>query len=328
MTPTIYREQEADLEDLAGSKVAVVGYGNLGRSIALNLRDSGLDVVVGNPDDDYRTRAESEGFEARDISAAVPGADVVLVLVPDEVMPACFAQDIAPNLRRGAAVCFASGYVLAYGLVTPPPGVDVLLVAPRMLGEEARRCYQSGTGYWSYVSVERDETGRGRDRLLAIAAAAGALRRGALELPAKQEALLDLFVEQAPGAVFGIAIQLAFQLGVEAGLPPEAMVLELYLSGEMARTFQTFADHGFFPSIGAHGLTATFGGFLSTLALDRDAMERHFRQTLDQIRDGGFAQRFQQEQEAGYPTVGAIQSLLTGDDPMTAAEQNVRKAVG
>jgi len=328
VTPTIYREQDADLEVLAGSKVAVVGYGNLGRSIALNLRDSGLDVVIGNPEDGYRAHAQSEGFEALDIAAAVSGADIVLVLIPDEVMAGCFAEDIAPNLRAGAAVCFASGYVLAYGLVTPPPGVDVLVVAPRMLGEQTRRCYESGTGYWSFVAVEHDETGRGRDRLLAIAAAAGALRRGALELPAEQEALLDLFIEQAPGAVFGVAIQLAFQLGVEAGLPPEAMVLELYMSGEMARTFQTFADGGFFPSVSAHGLTATFGGFLSTLALDREAMERHFRQTLDQIRDGGFAQRFQQEQEAGYPTVGAIRSLLTGDDPMTAAEQNVRKAVG
>jgi ketol-acid reductoisomerase len=327
VSPTIYREQDADPEVLTGSTTAVVGYGNLGRSIALNLRDSGLQVVVGNHDDDYRALAESEGFRVLDIGAAVAAADLVLVMLPDEVMPGCFETEIAPSLRTGAAVCFASGYVLAFGLVTPPSGIDVLLVAPRMLGEEARRCYESGTGFWSYVSVERDETGRARDRLLAIAAAAGALRRGALELSAKQEALLDLFVEQAPGAVFGVAIQLAFQLGVEAGLPAEAMVLELYMSGEMARTFQTFADGGFFPSVGAHGLTATFGGFLSTLALDREAMEGHFRETLEQIRDGRFAKRLQQEQEADYPTVGAIQSLLTGDDPMTAAERSVRKAV-
>jgi ketol-acid reductoisomerase len=285
-------------------------------------------VIVGNRDDDYRARAASEGFAVTDPAAAVAEADIVMVLLPDEIIPACFAGDLAPNLRPGTALCFASGYVLAFGLVEPPPGTDVLLLAPRMLGEEARRCYEAGTGYWSYVSVERDETGRGLDRLLALAAATGALRRGALELTAKQEALLDLFVEQAPGAVFGIAFQLAFQIGVEAGLPAEAMVLELYMSGEMARTFQTFADDGFFPSIGAHGFTATFGGFLSTLALDRDAMEKHFRETLEQIRDGRFARRFQEEQEAGYPTVTAIQSLLTGEDPMTAAERSLRKAVG
>src|SRR6266545_119057 len=121
---TFYREGDADPDGLSGQTIAVVGYGNLGRSMALNLRDSGLTVTVGNVDDDYRATAH-----------------VVYVLIPDEVIPEVFRDEVARRLRSGACVCFASGYVVAYGLVEPPDGVDVLLLAPRMLGEEVRRTY-------------------------------------------------------------------------------------------------------------------------------------------------------------------------------------------
>src|SRR6266511_1819841 len=119
---TFYREGDADPDGLSGQTIAVVGYGNLGRSMALNLRDSGLTVTVGNVDDDYRARADSEGFEVGGIGEAVATADVY-VLIPDEVIPEVFREDVAPRLRPGACVCFASGYVLAYGLVVPPGGV-------------------------------------------------------------------------------------------------------------------------------------------------------------------------------------------------------------
>ena len=323
-----YREQDADPSALDGARVAVVGYGNLGRSMALNLRDSGLDLRVGNLADGYRVQALADGFEVDGIAAAVAGADLVYVLVPDEVIPACFAEQVAPELRAGAAVCFASGYALAYRLVAPPPGVDVLLLAPRMLGEEVRRSYAEGRGFLSYVSVEQDATGQARRRLLALASAAGSLRRGAVELDADTEAALDLFVEQSVGPYLGTALQLAFQVGVEAGLPPEALVLELYMSGELARTLQVFADGGFLRSVAGHGLTAAYGGFLRTAELDRDAMSGWFRAVLDDIRGGGFARRFQQEQAAGYPTVAAIRQLTSGADPMTAAEERVRAALG
>lgn len=322
-----YREKDADPAALSGSTVAVLGYGNLGRSVAANLRDSGVAVVVGNRHDEYRVIAESDGFPALSIDAAAAAADLCYVLLPDEVIPECFRSEIGHSIRPGAAVCFASGYALAYGLIQPPQGLDVLLLAPRMLGEEVRHRYQVSAGYWSYLSVERDATGKGWDRLLGLAAAIGALRRGALELSAQQEALLDLFVEQSVGAVLGTALLLGFEVGVEAGLPPEALVIELYQSGEMARTFQTFADQGFLPSISAHGLTASFGGFLSTMAIDRAAMERHFRQTLTDIERGHFAARFQQEQENGYPTLTAIRAITAEDNPMTLAERRVRAAV-
>jgi ketol-acid reductoisomerase len=323
---TFYRESDAPPDALSGLSVAIAGYGNLGRSMALNLRDSGVTVRVGNQKDAYRELAESDGFTAHDIAAAVENADVVYVLLPDEVIPAAFAAEIAPHLRDGSAVCFASGYVLAFGLIEPPPQVDVLLLAPRMLGADVRRAYVDGTGYWSYVAVERDATGAAQSRLLGLAAAVGALRRGALELPASQEARLDLFVEQGFGSWLGTALQLAFDVGVQGGLPPEALVLELYKSGEMASTFRTFAEKGFLRSVLGHGYVATFGGFQGTLGVSRETMLAHFEKIFADIDSGRFASQLQEEQDGGYPTVSVIRSFLAGDNPMTEAEKRVEEA--
>ncbi|MFB3738789.1 MAG: NAD(P)-binding domain-containing protein [Candidatus Velamenicoccus archaeovorus] len=318
-------EDEADPSIVVGSTVAVVGYGNLGRSIALNLRDAGAKVVVGNRDDAYRATATGDGLTATDIAEAVSLADVVWLLIPDEVMGEVFAAEVGPALRPSSALCFSSGYALAYGLVAPPEGVDVLMVAPRMLGEQARRTYEEGSGFVSYVSVEQDATGRARERVLGLAAAVGALRRGALWLDARREAILDLLIEQTVGPYLGTAIQLAFQLGVEAGLPPEALVLEMYMSGEMARTFQTFAELGFFRSAAIHGVTAEYGGFLRTLELDRDEMERTFRHVLEEITTPVFARRLQEERDQGSPALKAIEEITSGNDPITAAEERVRR---
>ncbi len=216
----VFTSADADSEALAGSTVAVIGYGNLGSSMAANLAASGVTVVVGNRDDEYRAAAAAAGFPVADIGDAVARADIVYVLISDEAIPACFSDFIAPALRPGSAVCFASGYCLAYGLVTPPPDVDVLLLAPRMVGSAVARGGAGGAGFVAYANVERDASGRARQRLLGLAAATGALDRGAFVLPAVDEAALDLFVEQTVGPVVGLALQLAFEVGVAAGLAP------------------------------------------------------------------------------------------------------------
>jgi ketol-acid reductoisomerase len=322
-----YREPDAPDGALDGTCVAVIGYGNLGRSIAFNLRDSGVSVVVGNRDDEYRPTAAADGFRVLDIADAVAAAGLVYVLIPDEEMPECFAGEMRPHLRPGEAVAFASGYVLAYGLIEVPDFADVLLLAPRMLGEEVRRSYQDGSGFFSYISVEQDASGHALDRLLGLASAAGSLRRGAMPLSAVQEALLDLLIEQTVGPYLGTAIQQAFALGVEAGLPAEAMVLEMYMSGEMSRTFQAFAEVGFMESVGWHGAVAQYGGFIRTLEVDRAGMDQVFRAALEDIRSGGFARRFQEEHDAGYPTLQAIEAVKQAGSPMTEAERRVREAL-
>lgn len=322
--PTFYTEADADLAALEGLDVAVIGYGNLGRAMALNLRDSRVGVRVGNRDDDYRPRAIEDGFAVDDIAVAATEADLLYVLIPDEEIPSCVADDLAASLRAGQGLVFASGYPLTFASLDVPEDVDRLLLAPRMLGEQVRETYLEGAGFLSYLSVEHDATGAGWQRLLALASAVGSLRRGALELSARDEAVLDLFIEQSVGPSIGVAIQLAFAQGVEAGLPPEAMVLEMYLSGEMSRTFQTFADVGFFRSATWHGMVAQFGGYRGTLEVDGEKMAERFRTVLERIRSGDFARQLEEERRAGYPTMATIASITSGDNPMTAAEERVR----
>lgn len=318
---------DGDRALLQGSRVTVAGYGHLGRSVALNLRDSGVAVVVGNVDDPRRELAEAEGFEVCDLASATGDGDLVWVLLPDEVIPEVFQRDIEPSLRPGAAVVFSSGYVLAHQLVEPPPGVDVLLLAPRMVGGNVRSAYERGTGFMSYVGVEADATGKALPRLLALADAVGSLQRGALELTARQEATLDLFIEQTVGTCLGAAFQLAFALGTEAGVPAEALVCELYMSGEMAQTIQTMADVGFLASVTGHGAAAAYGGFLATAELPLAELERFFRDRLQFVRSGGFAQALHKELADGYPTIRLIESLAGQDNPLSLAERRLRAAL-
>jgi ketol-acid reductoisomerase len=322
----VYRSGDDDPSVLDDRTIAVVGYGNLGSAMAANLRDSGVTVIVGNIDDEYGARAAADGFAVSGIADAVGRADVAYVLIPDEEIPQTFIDEIAPALRPQAALCLGSGYSLAFDLIDPASDIDVLLRAPRMLGEEVRRSYVDGTGFFAYISVEKDASGSARDVLLALAGAAGALRRGAMELSAAQEALIDLLVEQTVGPVFGAALITAFYAGIDAGLPPEAMVLEMYMSGEMSRTFGAFASEGFYRSTTWHGIAAQYGGYLRFGDLDLDEMDRVFRETIEDIRSGGFAATLQAEREAGYPTMEAVAAMTAGDDPMTAAEERVRGA--
>jgi ketol-acid reductoisomerase len=323
----VYTSADADPAVLADATIAIVGYGNLGSSMAANFRAAGLSVVIGNRDDEYRDQALADGFVVTDVRSAVGRADIVYVLISDEAIPGCFAADIAPALRTGSAVCFASGYCLAFDLVQPPKDVDVLLLAPRMVGSAVHRATADGAGYVAYANVEQDASGSARDRLLALALAAGALQRGAFVVSAADEAAIDLLVEQTVGPYLGLAVQLAFEVGVEGGLPPEAMVLELYQSGEMAETFRSFADHGFYRSVGDHGVTAQYGGYLRTLDLDSDTMRQQFRAVLDDIRTGGFARRLQAEGDDGYPALALIEAITAGDDPMSRAEAAVRSVL-
>ncbi len=338
MTPNhsgrFWRAGDQDPGALAGEAVAVIGYGNLGRALALNLRDAAdrgsrvERLIVGNIEDDYARQARQEGFTVVPIAEAAAGSDIVLSLLPDEVIPDVFASTIAPNLSQGAAILFASGYSLAYGLVIAPEGVDVLLLAPRMGGEHIRTRFLSGEGFLAYGSVEQDASGRALDRLLGIAGAAGALQAGVLELDARREADLDLFVEQTMGAAIGVAVMSAFALGEEAGIPAEAMVLEMYMSGEMETVFAAFREHGFFRTSELHGPTAMYGGFLRTMELMLSELPSRFRQTLAEIQSGEFAQRFQAEREAGYPSLSQAQAMAAEEGPMAQpiaqAEARVR----
>ncbi|HZP37742.1 MAG TPA: NAD(P)-binding domain-containing protein [Methylomirabilota bacterium] len=323
----VYRATDAPEGGLAGEAVAVLGYGHLGRTAALNLRDSGAKVRIGNRDDEYAERARSEGFEVVPITTAAAD-DVVYVLLPDEVIPDVFGTDVGPALRPGSAIAFGSGYSLAFDLIRPPAGIDVLLVAPRMAGNSARTRYLQGQGFWACLGVEADASGRAQQRMLALADALGVLRAGGVQMSAKVEATLDLFVEQTVGAVLGMAIMMAFEVAREADIPPEALVLEMYMSGEMEAVFQAFRETGFFRASEDHGPTAVFGGITRSIEMDRDAMADRFRQVLEDIRSGGFARRFQDEARNGYPMLEFARAMMHGVSPMAEAEERIRHLAG
>jgi ketol-acid reductoisomerase len=320
----VYHAADAPSGALAGEAVAVLGYGHLGRTAALNLRDSGAKVRVGNREDAYAEQARAEGFEVVALPTAATD-DVVYVLLPDEVIPTLFESEIAPALRPGSAIAFGSGYSLAFNLIQPPATIDVLLVAPRMAGTTARARYLDGQGFWACVGVEADRSGRAQQRMLGLADGLGVLRAGAVAMSAKVEATLDLFVEQSVGAVLGMAMMMAFEVARDAGVPGEALVLEMYMSGEMEAVFQAFREQGFFRASEDHGPTAVFGGIMRSLEMDREAMAESFRKVYADIQSGGFAKRFQDEARNGYPMLEFARAMMHGGSPITEAEERIRR---
>jgi ketol-acid reductoisomerase len=193
------------------------------------------------------------------------------------------------------------------------------------LGRGIRQFYLEGKGYISYVSVEQDATGRGLPLLLALAKGAGSLRRGALGITAQEEAQLDLFGEQALGPWLGAAILTCFHVGMEAGLPPEALLLEMYLSGEMAQTFQAMADEGFLHSVQLHGYTAAFGGMIRSMTIDHELLAESMTKALEEIRSGAFARRLREEVEAGYPSRPFLEAMLSPENTINQVEDALRR---
>ena len=320
----VYRAADAPSGGLAGESVAVLGYGNLGRSAALNLRDSGAKVRIGNREDEYAVLARADGFEVVPLAEAATDT-MVYVLLPDEVIPAVFEDEVARALRAGAAVAFGSGYCLAFDLIRPPAHVDVLLLAPRLAGRQARTRYQAGEGFWACIGVEADHSGQALRRLLALAEGLGVLRAGAMEMTAKSEAALDLFVEQTVGALLGTAMLIAFDAGTEAGIPAEALAMEMYMSGEMEGVFRSFREAWFLRASEEHGPTALFGGITRTVEMDREAIATSFRTILHDITSGAFARRFQDEAQNGYPMLTVAKEMTRGSSPITDAEDRLRR---
>src|SRR5262245_40994647 len=256
---TIYYDTDADPRAIAGQTIAIIGYGNQGSAQAQNLRDSGLDVIVGNIDDAYRRTALADGFSVLPIAEATAKADVVFLLTPDEVMPEVYAREIAPHLRPGSALDFAHGYNVGFALIVPPPTVDVIMIARRMIGAGVRDTYRSGEGFPSFVGVHQDATGKAKARMLALARAVGSTRAGCLEMSFVDEATLDLFSEQAFGPAFGRVLMAAVDTLTDAGYPPEAVLMELYLSGELAYSLLKMREMGTLSKPLLHSPQSTYG---------------------------------------------------------------------
>jgi ketol-acid reductoisomerase len=316
---TIYYERDADLQALNGSTVAVVGYGNQGRSWALNLRDSGLRTVVCVRRDSTREQATEDGFEAHDIAEA-NGADVICVLVPDDVVPLLALQPGADS-----CVVVASGYNLAFDRLAPPG--DSGMVAPRMLGPEVRLCYEEGVGFITAVGVHRDVSGHALAKVLAIAKAIGGLKQGAIELTAMQEAVLDLGVEQLLSPAL-TAVNTAFvQTMFEHGIPLEAIVTELVLSGEVERTYRLLREVGYAVQSEFHSPTSQYGQLSRRGRFDHLDFATTMRELADDIESGRFADEWDAERDSGYPTLTRLKEQHAGP-AIREFETDLRRRLG
>ena len=332
----VFGDSDGDLRELRGRSIAFVGYGNQGRAQALNLRDSlaaatidNVRIAVATQRDDTWARAETDGFEVGPLGEIVPPADVLFLLVPDEELAEVFRKEIAPHLKAGAAIIFASGYNLAFEDLGLPAEIDVMLLAPRMIGRQLRELFEEGKGFYSYVSVEQDGSGRAWPLLLALAKGVGTLSAGggAFELSAREEAVLDLFHEQAFGSVFGAAMFAMLEAGLEAGLPAEALVLDYYLSGEIAESMQAMADLGFVEQSYLHSRTSQYGGMMRTLSIDREPLRKHLQTIMDEVRSGAFAKQWAAERAAGCENFERLRALGKEHNPFTPIEQRIRALV-
>ncbi|MFH1919298.1 MAG: ketol-acid reductoisomerase [Planctomycetota bacterium] len=303
----LLKDAEASLEPLREKTVAVLGYGNQGRAQALNLRDSGVSVIVGNRDDDYRRRAEADHFEVLEIAEAARDGDVLLVLTTDESQPLIWDDEIAPGIAAGNTLVWASGYNVGYELITLPKDVDVVMVAPRMVGDTVRTLYQGGKGAIAQFAVHQDSTGHAREMALALSKGIGLTRGGVFESSFREEAELDLFAEQVVWAGLTAWILECFEIGVEAGFPPELLVMELYASGEASEILGHMARNGFFRQMTCHSTTSQYG----TLSRGPDLIAKETKEKArailrDNVKGGAFAREWSNEQAGGSRKLAAL----------------------
>lgn len=316
---TILHDADGDLTVLHGTTVAVVGYGNQGRPWALNLRDSGLSVRVCVRADASREQAVADGFEAADLDGA-SDADVICALVPDDAIP-----DLPLAPRPDALVVVASGYTLAFDRFAP--GCDIGMVAPRMLGPEVRRCFEEGIGFITAVGVHRDDTGTARARTLAVAKAIGGLRQGAIEMTAHQEAVLDLAVEQVLSPALRHVSQSFTGVMLEHGIPLEAILTELFLSGEVERTYRLLRTEGYAAQMEHHSPVSQYGQLSRAEAFAGFDLAATMRQLTEHIESGAFADEWDAERAADFARFAELKAAAVGP-AMVAWEAELRSQLG
>ena len=326
MSVMVYYDSDADLSIVQGKRLAFIGYGNQGAAQAQNLRDSGVsEIVIGNREDDYKAAALEAGFRVVSIPEAAAWGEVVFLLIPDEEQPAVFREQIAPHLRPGATLVVASGYNIAFNLLAVPDAIDVVMVAPRMIGAGVRERFARGEGYPCFVSVERDASGQALNLALSIARGIGATRGGAVASSAKEEAALDLFSEQAVWPVILATMQAAYEVLHAAGFSDEAILYEMYLSKEPAEVFERFADLGVFGQLPLHSHTSQYGQLRALLADNGAALRERFTHVLhDDILSGAFAREWSDVQARGSERLEQLRAEALAS-PLARAEATILK---
>ena len=302
----MYYDSDANLELLAGKTVAIIGYGSQGHAHALNLKESGVDVVVGLYEGSKSwAKAEAAGLTVMTAADAAEKADVIMMLIPDEKQASTYKNDIAPHLTAGKALAFAHGFNIHFGQIVPPADVDVFMVAPKGPGHLVRRTYTEGSGVPVLVTAYQNATGKAHDLALAYAKGIGGTRAGALETTFREETETDLFGEQAVlcGGVCAL-MNAGFETLVEAGYAPESayfecmhemkLIVDLMYEGGMAKMRHSISD------------TAEYGDYVTGPRIITDATKAEMKKVLAEIQDGTFAKKWLLENQCGRPQFNAM----------------------
>lgn len=321
----IYRDNEADLSLVQSKKVAFIGFGNQGAAQAKNLRDSGVqEIVIGNRDDAYKEAALAEGFRVVSIAEAAAWGEVVFFLIPDEDQPQVFREQIGPYLKPHSTLVVASGYNVAFNLLDVPESVDIVMVAPRMIGAGVRERFVRGEAYPCFVSVERDVSGNAFPLALSIARGIGATRGGAIASSAREEAALDLFTEQAIFPNIIATLRAAYEVLHQAGFSDEAILYEMYLSKEPAEAFERIADQGLFGQMTLHSHTSQYGQLRALAADNGETLFERFTHILeDDILSGKFASEWSNVLNSGPERLEQLRAEAE-NSPLAQAETRVR----
>ncbi len=288
----IFYEKDCDLNYLKGKTVAIIGYGSQGHAHALNLKESGVNVIIGLYEGSKSwAKAEAQGMKVYTTSEAAKLADIIMILINDEKQKAMYEKDIAPNLKPGKMLMFAHGFNIHYGLINPPKGVDVAMIAPKAPGHTVRSEYQAGKGTPCLVAVERNETGKALEIALAYGAGIGGARAAILETTFKTETETDLFGEQAVlcGGVSAL-MQAGFETLVEAGYDPRNAYFECI--HEMKLIVDLIYQSGFAGMRYSISNTAEYGDYITGPKIVTEETKKAMKKVLADIQDGTFAKDF------------------------------------
>ena len=301
----IYYDKDCDLSIIKGKKVAIIGYGSQGHAHANNLKESGVDVVVGlRPGSSSAVKAENSGLTVKDIPDAVAAADVVMILAPDEHQAALYRDAVAPNIKEGAALAFAHGFNIHFGQIEPRADLYVIMIAPKGPGHLVRSTYTQGGGVPSLIAVAQDASGKAKDIALSYASANGGGRAGIIETTYKEETETDLFGEQAVlcGGATAL-VQTGFEVLTEAGYAPEMayfeclhelkLIVDLMYEGGIANMRYSISN------------TAEYGDLTRGPRVITEETKDEMRRILKEIQNGEFAREFIAENQAGAATLKA-----------------------